>query len=99
MVAKFLKGVVRRCKSRLSFCDFTTCEIINAHNNYPGTKTVQVRTLRIGQGLKYLGGWSSANKRIYLSESTHECWRSLRAALVFGAERYSAGTFMRVMDA
>ena len=31
----------------------------------------QVGTSRVGQPLKYLGGWSSANKQIYLSESTY----------------------------
>ena len=53
----------------------------------------QVETLRVGQPLKYPGGWSSANKLIYLSESAYERWQSLRAALVFGAIMTLLNTF------
>ncbi len=34
----------------------------------------QVSVPRVGRPLKYPGGWGSANKSIYLSESVYQGW-------------------------
>ena len=46
----------------------------------------QVAVPRVGRPLKYPGGWSNANKRIYLSEGVYHHWRTLRSSLSLSSD-------------
>ena len=58
----------------------------------------QVSVPCVGRPLKYPGGWGSANKRIYLSESVYQRWRTLRVSLNFRSDNEVAEYYHSSQD-